>query len=296
MRDNYVVLNGGLGNQLWQLSFAHKLADLRLTKVVHIHNEKNSHTHLLDGASIISMLIKECRHNLEFNSHNFSSPYYRRKFVPESNWSKLGRRRFLDSRNLKVQDFDGIDISRPFIHLGFFQSLEFLAHEVSIVLAELEILLHFYDTGNDMNMKGEYAVIHLRGGDYYQERHRESLGVLSNEYYSQLIVAVEKLGVKKVFVVTDDWTTAEARLKNIEGVELIKLDGLNEIATFQLMAGAKVVGVSNSSFAWWGGMLCKKAGGSMIVPVPWYQIQKKTGVSVGVYEESMIKLLAHYSY
>ena len=101
---------------------------------------------------------------------------------------------------------------------------------------------------------------------------------------------------KKVFVVTDDWTTAEARLKNIRGIEMIKLDGLNEIATFQLMAGAKVVGVSNSSFAWWGGMLCKNTGGSMIVPVPWYQIQKKTGVSVGVYEESMIKLSAHYSY
>lgn len=296
MRNNYVVLNGGLGNQLWQISFAHKLAKLRATKVVHIHNEKHSNTHLLDGSRIISTLMKECSHHLEIDSYNFRNPFARRKFIPESNWSKFGKRKFFDSRSLKLHELDSIDLSLPLVHLGFFQSLEFLEHEVSIVLRELQSLLCLDAASSGGNMIGEYAVIHLRGGDYYQERHRRTLGVLSNKYYLKLLDAVVKLGVKKAFVVTDDWLTAEERLKDVKGIELVKLDGLNEISTLRLMGGAKVVGVSNSTFAWWGGMLCKRAGGSMIVPVPWYQKQKKTGDAAGIYEESMIKLLAHYSY
>lgn len=295
MRDSYVVLNGGLGNQLWQLSFAHKLAKSRSTKVVYVRNEESNNSHLLCGVRIISELLEECPHGLEFRSYEFSCPFSRGKFVPESKWSKPWRNKTLDSRNWHWQDCYGLDLSRPYVHLGFFQNLEFLEHEVSIVLSEIQELISRQRNIKEINERESYAVIHLRGADYYQKRHRDTLGVLNHKYYLQLIDEIVKQGVKKVFVVTDDWMTAEERLRDNQGINLIRLYGLNEVSTLQLMGGAKVVGVSNSTFAWWGGMLCRKAGGSMIVPFPWYQNQKG-GDPAGIYDRSMIKLPAHYSY
>jgi hypothetical protein len=294
MRPSYVVLNGGLGNQLWQLAFAHKLAESRSVKVVQIINKNNQDNHLKRGAEVVSEVISMCSHRITFESYDFRNPFIRGKFIPESNWSTIWKKSQIDSRNCDWYDLNKIDTSGSFVHLGFYQSLQYLKDYVSTVLAEFRMLLTNRENVIQEESVKDYAVIHLRGGDYYQARHRNIFGILDKTYYSKLTNEIANQGFERAYVITDDWKSAIDRLSDIRQIDLIYLDRANEITTMHAMSRAKVVGIANSSFSWWGGMLSKGNGGIMYAPNPWFKYQIKSGENFDVYESGIFKITSSF--
>ena len=252
MLPSYIVLNGGFGNQLWQLAFAHKLAESRPVHLIKLQSDRIDSIHLDNGAELISKIISHCSHRINFQTYNTANPFIRGKFIPESNWSRIWSRRIIDSRNLDWQEFEKIDTTGNFIHLGFFQSLKYLREEVMTVLKEMQRLIPSVRDLNRDYISQDYAILHLRGGDYYQDRHKNSFGVLDQDYYVKLVQKIYSLGFEKAYVVTDDWKNARERLKAIDRIELMPLEGLSELATMFSLSGAAVVGIANSSFSWWG--------------------------------------------
>jgi hypothetical protein len=286
MKNSCVVSIGGIGNQLWQLAFAHKLSEAEPVNMVLIDNPKANNSHLYIGAEVISNLTKICKHRISHSSYKYRNPMVRRKFVPESNWA----RHFIDSRNLNWQNLSGIDIQKSSVHLGFYQSLKFLRKEVSIVLDELELFLSAQNVSHVISEVRDYAVIHLRGGDYYQDRHKNVFGVLDDTYYQRLTSKLAEYGFDRAFVVTDDLINCAQRLRKISQIELVYLDGLSEISTLKLMSNAKAVGIANSSFSWWGGMLSQQKGGIVHAPHPWFKFHTLQNLNADIYDSITIKI------
>lgn len=296
MHTSYVVLNGGLGNQLWQFAFAHKLAESGPVVVTQIKNEKVRNPHLENGAEILSQLISSCPHRITFKTYNFANPIVRSKFMPESKWSRVLPSRIIDSRRSDWHNFQDIDLSGQHIHLGFYQSLSFLNMEVKIVLMEMQALLSFQESVFYNDNKENYAIIHLRGGDYYQERHKNIFGVLDEHYYSKLAEEIIKYGFESAYVVTDDKYKMTNILKDIVKLELNYLDNFNEMSTMKAMSNAKIIGIANSSFSWWGGMLSKRNGGTMLAPYPWFKYQTESGEKSDLYESDIFKIPSSFLY
>ena len=109
-----------------------------------------------------------------------------------------------------------------------------------------------------------YAVVHLRRGDYLPEQQ----GILSFEYYSR-ILKLHK--VKKLLVFSDDYSCALKFVKYMGFGLAMNPKDTNEWDLLQYFRNAHLVITANSSLSWWGGFLCARTGGKVIVPSPWFR-------------------------
>jgi hypothetical protein len=295
MRCARVILNGGVGNQLWQLAFAHKLAKARPVEILKIEKTKEgTNVHVESGAKVITEVISNCTHNLSFKTKDYNNIINRGKYVPESNYFRIFGKSTVDSRTVDFRALNKIDVKSPNIHLGFYQSLTFLQVEVPIILDELELLLSKIEIPSELRNNRDYASIHIRGGDYHHPKHMKAFGILADQYYVNLVEELSKQGFKKAFVLTDDLLSARKRLQKSSKIELEFVQNLDEISTLRMMANARVMCSANSSFSWWGAMLAARRGGKAFVPFPWFISNTTASGNPDVYDSNMIKMNAEF--
>lgn len=110
---------------------------------------------------------------------------------------------------------------------------------------------------------GRYVCVHLRRGDY-----REWMGgrALPASYYLEALASVEDLDDLQVVAISDELEVARSELADVEGVRFEANDAMLD---FQLLLNASVVVASNSSFSWWGAWLNRVEGARVIVPEHW---------------------------
>jgi hypothetical protein len=295
MKQGRVVLSGGFGNQLWQLAFAHKLSTSISVEVIKINKKNSLHGHLEVGANLTERLIAKCEHDLTFKVRNFENIITRGRFIPESNWARFWGKSIIDSRDMNWRMLDKINVKGPRTHLGFFQSLSYLHEEVSIVLGELRDLIEQVSPIISGGLEKNFALIHIRGGDYLHPAHLKVFGALGEDYYLRLSHQLSKLGYKKAIIVTDDRVSALKRLAKVQELDCDIVDDLDEISTLNLMANAAVVCTANSSFSWWGGMLAIMRGSQVYAPKPWFRSVGASTNDHDIYSSSMIKMESKFT-
>jgi hypothetical protein len=186
-------------------------------------------------------------------------------------------------------------VKGPRTHLGFFQSLSYLHEEVSIVLGELRDLIEQVSPIISGGLEKNFALIHIRGGDYLHPAHLKVFGALGEDYYLRLSHQLSKLGYKKAIIVTDDRVSALKRLAKVQELDCDIVDDLDEISTLNLMANAAVVCTANSSFSWWGGMLAIMRGSQVYAPKPWFRSVGASTNDHDIYSSSMIKMESKFT-
>ena len=275
----YVLLQGGLGNQLWQLAFAHKLARNSSVTLVYISNLLTSNSHLERGVEVLRHILKKCKHKIQIEEHDFRNPCSRLRFVPESKYAKfLGNpTQFLDSSNFSSEELISMDCTQATKFIGFFQSLNFLSNEVSSVLIELDDSFRSDSLPKKFKDYSYNNFIHVRGGDYLDVKHRNTLGLLSFEYYKKLIESLD-LELSKDFVVfSDDLRRVKDVFPNLADNQILAQENFSEYESLFLMSRASTACIANSSFSWWGGKLAQERGGRLVAPYPWSKIEEVTG-------------------
>jgi hypothetical protein len=124
----------------------------------------------------------------------------------------------------------------------------------------------------------DYEVLHIRKGDF--SLHRETYGILSDEYYCE----IQKSDLPLI-VVTE--LAAESR----DLINLLKpymvYDSANSSAwdSLAIMSHAKILHLSNSTLSWWAGVAGKGFGHKVTIPTPFYKT-----LSI---QESNLKFLLH---
>lgn len=272
-----MILSGGLGNQLWQLAFAHLLSKFGKTTLIAIG--KNSHPLSSEERAFLTIkkVLIHCKHEIEWKHSDFKKISTRARFVPESNYF-IRSPRLLDSRNTPVKKLIEAQVDRFSRHFGYYQSIGLLQSNIDEVLEEVSATIN-QEVLTKVDRQIYSSFLHVRGGDYLEVRHAEELGVLNEAYYKNIFEEfVLEIGESPI-VLTNDFPHATkvlpVPLKDIANSPKVE----DELQTLALMSQANHCFIANSSFSWWGGQLAKKRIGSLIyAPYPWTKMECNTGV------------------
>jgi hypothetical protein len=294
-RKRYIVLNGGLGNQLWQLSFAHSILRFGPVTLVYIQKYDQRESQHTKGIEVLKKVLLNCNHDIQIETRDFSDVLTRAQFIPESKYF-IRHKKILDTRNNVGPMYETGDFASNLIFLGYYQDAFFLQNCVETVLGEIIRCINQETIYGSKHEEVE-SFIHVRGGDYLEARHRSIFGVLNSDYYSDVLRYLGKDLNKNSPVITDDVLHAQKVLSDIATFEILGPNHTNEWNFFRMMANSRLAVIANSTFSWWAGMVVLKRGGRLIAPYPWTIKEKESGMfTSNIFVEGIEKIPSNFSF
>jgi hypothetical protein len=231
-------LQGGIGNQLFQIAATYALA-LR-NKDICGFDFNNCHTPLQGNPS------NKYKNNVfsklnEINNYKFSSYYIEPKF-----------------------SYTELPHIKDLMLNGYFQSEKyFIDYKDNIkdlfIIDKINSRIFLNSIRKD-NI--QITSIHVRRGDYVNLSHMHSL--CSLEYYKE---AIRHISNSIFVIVSDDLEWAK---KNIYGENIYYSPFDNELDDFSLMTCCDNNIISNSTFSWWGAYLNNNINKKIIAPKIWF--------------------------
>ena len=250
-----IVLQGGLGNQLFQyvagLALESRLGgELWLTHVQeNIHSDKDHREKLYFRAKKI-----DSKHGPTI------TPIFSQQRSAYDAWTP--------------DQYAGY----PSIALkGYFQYLPAIESQISLVRSDLfQRLSHIriaLRQKYDLRVPKHTCFIHVRRGDYLKTE-SGSHWVQDESYYLPALTAIKQRqsGPRRWIVVSDDvaWCKAQPWLNVVPFKIVDEPEELMGLMLMSMCEGGAIIG--NSSFSWWGAMLgCGSQGAPVVYPSKWYK-------------------------
>jgi len=266
---NIVQLSGGMGNQLFQINFAHYL-NWRFGENIFVMKPRLRkglpHTHLSFFDK--NYTCNHCKYIIHEGNH-----YINEFFNP---WSNSGAfrvkklRKFADYRDYPYLRPENIILgAKKDVFVGYFQNHAFVSPVEAVMRQEIMSELD-RRTKEFARFKTEedIEIVHVRQGDTKSPRNMKRVGVLGNDYYKSLLGRSTDL--RSRVVVTDD---VQGTLSVLRGIPVDMIYGPRDLDSWEalaLMASARRLFVANSTFSWWGGFLALGKKAEVIIPRPFF--------------------------
>jgi hypothetical protein len=160
--------------------------------------------------------------------------------------------------------------------IGYFQTAEWASMERvknQLVQIKLKNSVRAEVVGNILSNLPNPLGIHYRLGDYSNER---EFGLLSNAYYSAAIKKIDN-PIGSIVIFSNEPKVATQRFREISTLNFsLAPTDLSTVETFQLMRSCKKIIMANSSLSWWGAFLGESdsVGGNVVCPSPWFEFLK----------------------
>ena len=252
-------MNGGVGNQLFGWAAGQTLA-LRLDIPLILNTSNLSHRGFQLGSLSMENFTISKQENAVYRIQNSVAKFtYRKMLQTQGHFFERDFR--FDNRFASL--------NRPVKLHGYFQSFRYSCekseHLKSIILSHPIASLEFDALSEKIDFKNSIA-IHLRRGDYLSNLAFH--GIIGENYYSNaLSYAQNRVGMKKIYVFTDDKKEALRMFPYAE--QIISQNELSlPLENIILMSKFSVVIGANSSFSYWAGILNNK--GLKIFPEKWF--------------------------
>jgi hypothetical protein len=258
-------LQGGLGNQMFQLAFGLRMASERggvLFIDTHFFNRRSDNPLSVQrqfelDAFKVSVAEIDVRLAKRFYSHDGLSivdKIEHRYWKYFSAWSSV-----IQNANSMIES-SSFPSSKNLYLSGRWQSHQFFAKydaEVRALFspAKLEVNLQAKKIANQMRNTNSVAV-HVRRRDYVTHPvYSQNIGALSQSYYEQAMQRVRSLLQADVdfYFVSDDIEWCEEKWGDNKKIHFTK--GTSYISDIWLLTQSDHCIISNSTFAWWGGFL-----------------------------------------
>lgn len=247
-----VKLQGGLGNQLFQLATAEAISKKthRIFYLSSLSSPKTIHS----NEEYFNSIFKKWSVFLKSN-------IYRPTVIQEN--SKME----LECWDKRITKYNNVLLD------GYFQSYTNIEPVYDQFVSRLvfnESILSKYPNIH------EYIFVHIRGGDYKNSKFHE---LDLKNYYKN---AFELFSGEKFYIFTNDKEYSKQFLHGLE------YDYINEseIDSLYLMSKCKGGICANSSFSWWGAYLNKNR--QLVMPSKWYNDEKM--YIDGYYFDKVIRL------
>lgn len=256
-----IIVQGRLGNHLFQFAVAKHLAIKHQTEVVFlIPRNKSSQTMMrlleefnLEGVKFSARFHDEYQKKPSIYWSDFLSKQYK-----ERSWA-------FDSEVLQAKDEVFLD--------GFFQSEKYFKDIEPIIRKELNFLNTLGGKAGDsyrQDIASSNSVsVHIRRGDYLESELHNVCGI---DYFKRSIEYIEtRINSPKFFFFSDDIAWCKDNF-NHEYSEFIEIEGSfeNPVIDLQLMSLCKNNIISNSSFSWWAAWLNKNKEKIVVSPNRWF--------------------------
>jgi len=296
-REVVIFLNGGLGNQLFQLHAALHIAgkgkvhvDSRFLKNVGLQDGKPIITKCNLPANIIFLDPQEPS-KIQTKIHNLMLRFGGKR---RNNWLvKL----FGITINavLKTYNFGLISLPRGLFIMGngvgYTENLDFgiSTRRTPILIGYFQSVLYtnscdqfqqdpgyttkcsFFDLAQTERKPRTDVLIHLRYGDYQQD---PMFRVIDSKFLSQAIEKIENdLNEKPFFkIVTNEIAHAKQVLEEtpLQEFEILDFPDINAVELLVEMSTFQTILISNSTFSWWAAFINTKAT-RIYFPSPWFR-------------------------
>lgn len=266
-----VVIKGGLGNQLFQWTYAHSLQAIKSfypARFHYGHHDKIMHLEL-------EQLFETCPHIL--NAGDLSPRREYLSHAAEWLWSKRVGKGIAESLLRFYQEDPREDQAQGFnanwksqIISGYFQENRFSEKPNSVV--EMEILPYAEKVAAKLFSTNliprRYSVLHIRTGAYSAQvpSNPNFIGSLHENYF---LNNLDKLNAKYLVLLTENADHIPQLIKRIKPDLVLDALQLNAWETLATMALSESMIGANSSLSWWGAKLASLNGAKTWLPADW---------------------------
>ena len=272
MSSIYFHLAGRLGNQLFQYAFAHQLAS-QFKREIRFFFDKFHHSGNYEWG--VAAHMSSCQHVtgiLRSNERGLLLKASDGLFSRNKSMFELLNKSARIMRTMDAFEFPEMPNKPPFLVTGFYSnssSIEF----APVFLNEL--VDHLSSIGNldRLIVEQEYEIVHIRGTDMKNSVY----GTLDHNYY----LSLPDSDLPR-YVLTDDVRHAESVTRGLNVARFFSPEMLNPWEAIEVMRRSRKVYVSNSTLAWWGGYLCRRNGGEVILPKPFFRRNFSASASLHV--------------
>jgi len=279
-----LFLMGGLGNQLFQISFAYAICR-ELSRPLYILTDSYSdYLRVLSiNKDIFPDIYIEFVENKEGIVGRFVREFYRKsQYLFKRSYLEPYFGRIMLKFGLRLGCIYLFDFYHHMIDLnkvkekttvsiyGYFQSEKFFQkYSSEVKKCVSEYIRSRSDLSKDFIDK-EYIAVSMRLQDDYLNSY--NLNLVNSEYYVESVLSlVNKWGIDLVIVTADDYKRAKMIFNDISGVSIKYGEMFNIYAGLEILMNGKVIVVPNSSFSWWGAYLNGVAY-EKVFPLKWFRL------------------------
>jgi hypothetical protein len=272
MSSPIVVIQGGLGNQLSQWSFAHVVSE-----------DKNFQLDPLDGLGSaiprefeLLAVLNNCSHvgrdAFGFLVEPSNLAFYH---VLDRLWELKPLRRLVEKLGYVREDprLDQEQTSKFPAKIkyakGYFQKQQNVEEILDLVRSEIIPVVQTIlpKVINKFGLGENYSVLHVRRGDYESTYFTPTIiGTLSDEYF---LNGVTKFDSSKLIILTEDQSDVTELIQILVPDVVLDKNDTSPWETLAIMYGATNFLGSNSSLSWWGARVCAIRGGKVWLPSQW---------------------------
>lgn len=269
-------INGGLGNQLFQVALGIRLAhdreaELTLDAGAYVANEP-LRTYQLDRFRIRARRLRaEELARVRPLAMRLPTPLYRRVHL----FPFLGGRTYVKERSWR---FDPAipTIDAPAYLDGYWQTERYFEPVADLVREQLQLVdplaEHRKRTLDILNSKVSVS-LHVRRGDYVANAETLALyGTCSSDWYERAMAAIADMTCEPTFFVfSDDPDWARANLSTRWPRHFVDPDGDGrDFEDMYLMSQCSHHIIANSTFSWWGAWLNSRPDRIVVAPAKWF--------------------------
>ena len=286
----YIVISGGLGNQMFIYAFCEELRARGEKSVLFVKHRPNKQAFGHQGYELKKLFSIRRYDGLLSVLAVFCLTIY----------SQLLRFFSIKSRE-KLYRIVGIHIVSVSENFNFYPSIYDFKHKNELFKGTWQSEHFFENVKQNVRkafvfnvnllsekssaiarlMQNETSVsIHIRRGDYLSEQYINGFaGICTDEYYSNAIKRIEAdMNDPHYYIFTDDkvWVLEHFKIKNAIYVTHNKDE--NSWQDMYLMSQSKHNIIANSSFSWWGAWLNNNPDKIVIAPKLWWRTIDKDDV------------------
>lgn len=283
-----VYFQGGLGNQLFQMSLAYLLAKKEKLKIsFNTEGYSNGIRRFeLNKFPQIKKLKIETKNTLNLK-YKFIR-FIKRKIIYLIQILNLEKSLFNTSNGqnkIFALDQKIFEIS-PYVYneeifnqkfksnmtlVGYYQSEKYFSKNKKEILnlfnfpmSKNKKFIHFFNKIKNCNS----VAVHVRRGDYISKELKQYFDILSKDYYARCFEYINKKTFNpKFFIFSDD--IDYVKQMNMFKKNCIFVDTNSPFIDLNLMTYCKHFIIANSSFSWWGAWLCKNKKKIICAPSKW---------------------------
>ena len=288
-----VLVSAGLGNQLFQYSFAHYLQS-KFNQIVTLEN-KIAISNNTGRRFELNYLVQGCTH-LYLKSHKVLSHetkvgrlLYKSGLAIKYESRVLGRNRtncIIEkniSKDLSLALEEGRYLGENnLIFDGYWQKWEYVFANSGVIFSELTNYLNSQvSTHHSINsLTKPLLVVHVRRGDYLSTRLKGIIGLVDIDSYISQIQRIKNID-KNITTITLTDSTDHSYFKNQANLFGTILDSQSTTnwEALKIMSRANYLITANSTFSWWGAFLSAEKGGEVFIPSKWFLSESETFVN-----------------
>jgi len=271
--ENFVEYNSGLGNQLFQLNYAHFLKNrfekefgMLRRKVPSRIDRPFDLDELLQFESTFPLPEIIDTHAI-FRKRLGRIPYVR-KFMYSNersiNWIS-------EPREFSFAKPTSPAAGKKNYYVGYFQNYEYVEEAYKFYAATLENFLSvkFYQAKSRLDYIEGKGILHIRRGDLLKPE-CSGMGMLNFQYYREAMIKLD-IDPHRAVILTDDKSNV-VRLASQLGIDyIIGPDEMSAWEALAVFAQSPQLVSANSTLSWWGAFIGKNNGNIAAYPSIWFQ-------------------------